>query len=70
LIVTSGAGWVQEMDGEKFAIKSGDVIWTPPGVKHWHGAGAASSMTHIAVTPVVAGKNVDWLEPVSDEQYR
>jgi quercetin dioxygenase-like cupin family protein len=70
LIVTSGTGWVQEEGGEKREIKPGDVIWTPPGVKHWHGATATTSMGHIAITSVVDGKNVDWAEKVSDEQYR
>src|SRR5829696_5775965 len=70
LIVTSGTGWVQEEGGQKREIKPGDVIWTPPGVKHWHGATAANSMSHIAITNVVDGRNVDWLEKVSDEQYR
>ena len=70
LIVTSGTGCVQEEGGEKREIKPGDVIWTPPGVKHWHGATAANSMSHIAITNMVDGKNVDWLEKVSDEQYR
>lgn len=69
LIVTSGKGWVQEEGGEKREIKPGDVIWTPPGVKHWHGAAPTNSMGHIAVTNVVDGKNVEWLEKVSDEQY-
>ena len=70
LIVTSGTGWVQEEGGEKREVKPGDVIWTPPGVKHWHGATATNSMSHIAITNMVDGKNVDWLEKVSDEQYR
>lgn len=70
LIVTSGTGWVQQEGGEKIEIKPGDVIWTPPGVKHWHGATSKNSMIHIAVTPSVDGKNVDWLEPVTDAQYR
>ncbi|MFC5357987.1 cupin domain-containing protein [Azospirillum himalayense] len=69
LIVTSGTGWVQEEGGQKHEIKPGDVIWTPPGVKHWHGATATNSMSHIAVTNMVEGKNVDWLEKVTDEQY-
>src|SRR4051812_40420547 len=50
LIVTSGTGWVQEEGGPKREIKPGDVIWTPPGVKHWHGATATTSMSHIAIT--------------------
>jgi quercetin dioxygenase-like cupin family protein len=70
LVITSGVGWVQEENGQKIEVKPGDVIWTPPGVKHWHGAQSDHSMTHIAVTPVVNGKNVDWMEPVTDVQYR
>ena len=69
LIVTSGSGWVQEWNGEKRRIGAGDVVWTPPGVKHWHGATPTSTMTHIAVQETVGGKNVEWLEPVTDEQY-
>ena len=70
LIVTSGVGWVQEWNGKKREIKPGDVIWTPPGVKHWHGATATNGMSHIAVTNMVDGRNVDLMEEVSDEQYR
>jgi quercetin dioxygenase-like cupin family protein len=70
LIVTAGTGWVQEEGGEKREIKPGDVIWTPPGVKHWHGATATTSMSHIAITNMVDGWNVDWLEKVSQDQYR
>src|SRR3954447_15928396 len=70
LIVTSGTGWVQEEGGEKREVKPGDVIWTPPGVKHWHGATATNFMSHIAITNMVGGKNAEWLEKVSDEQYR
>ncbi|MGA0598363.1 (R)-mandelonitrile lyase [Enterovirga sp. CN4-39] len=69
LIVTSGTGWVQEENGQKREIKPGDVIWTPPGVKHWHGATATNGMTHLAITETVNGKNVDWMEKVTDEQY-
>ena len=69
LIVTAGIGWVQQEGGEKQEIKVGDVVWTPPGVKHWHGATATSSMTHIAVVESLNGKNVNWMEKVSDEQY-
>src|SRR3954453_5671643 len=69
LIVTSGTGWVQEEGGEKREIKSGDVIWTPPGVKHWHGATATNAMSHIAITGIVDGKGADWMEKVSDAQY-
>ncbi len=69
LIVTSGKGWVQEEGGEKRVIEPGDVIWTPPDVKHWHGATATNSMSHIALTNVEDGENVVWMEKVSDEQY-
>jgi quercetin dioxygenase-like cupin family protein len=61
---------VQEEGGEKHEIKPGDVIWTLPDVKHWHGAPAISSMSHIAITNMRDGKNVEWLEKVSDDQYR
>ena len=70
LIVTFGTGWVQEEGGEKREIKPGDVIWTPPGVKHWHGATATNGVSHIAISNMVGGKNVDWMEHVSEEQYR
>ncbi len=69
LIVTAGTGYVQEEGGQKREIKPGDVIWTPPGVKHWHGATASSSVSHIALSNMKDGKNVDWLEKVTDEQY-
>lgn len=69
LIVTDGTGWVQEEGGEKREIKPGDVIWAPPGVKHWHGATATTGMRHIAITNMVDGKNVDWMEHVTDAQY-
>jgi quercetin dioxygenase-like cupin family protein len=70
LIVTAGTGWVQQEGGEKQEIKPGDVVWTPPGVKHWHGASATTAMTHTAITEGLDGKNVEWMEKVSDEQYR
>jgi quercetin dioxygenase-like cupin family protein len=69
LIVTSGTGWVQEWGGQKQAIQPGDVVWTPPGVKHWHGATANEGMTHIAMQEHVDGKVVEWMEQVSSEQY-
>ena len=69
LIVTAGTGYVQEEGGQKREIKPGDVIWTQPGVKHWHGAAPDSSMSHIAISNMRDGKNVDWLDKVSDEQY-
>lgn len=70
LIVTAGQGWVQEDSKERRIINPGDVVWIPAGVKHWHGATTTSPMAHIAVSYMHDGKNVDWFEPVSDEQYR
>ncbi|PWC38783.1 hypothetical protein TSO221_26215 [Azospirillum sp. TSO22-1] len=69
LIITNGTGWVQEEGGTKREIRPGDVIWTPPGVKHWHGATATNGMSHIAITNMADGKNVDWMEKVTDDQY-
>lgn len=69
LIVTAGAGRVQRWGAAVEAIRPGDTVWIPPGVKHWHGAGATTGMTHIAITEQLDGKNVDWLEQVTDEQY-
>ena len=70
LIVTSGLGWAQSEGGPIEEIRPGDVIWFPPGEKHWHGAAPTTAMTHIAVTEFLNDKNVDWMEKVSDEQYR
>jgi 4-carboxymuconolactone decarboxylase len=70
LIVTSGSGWVQTEGGPKEEIRPGDVVWIPAGEKHWHGATATSAMTHAAVAEALDGKTVDWMEKVSDEQYR
>lgn len=69
LIVTDGVGWVQQEGGEKIQIKTGDVILTPPGVKHWHGASAESGMTHTAIQEVKDGKNVEWMEHVTEQEY-
>jgi quercetin dioxygenase-like cupin family protein len=70
LIVTSGCGWTQ-CEGEPIVeIRAGDVIWCPPGHKHWHGATMTTSMTHIAVQEALNGKNVEWLYKVTDEQYQ
>lgn len=69
LVVTSGTGWTQEWGGKKRELHPGDVVWCPPGVKHWHGATSTTGMTHIAVQEVLDGKNVEWMEKVSDEQY-
>jgi 4-carboxymuconolactone decarboxylase len=69
LIVTAGAGRVQQWDGSVQEIRPGDVVRIPPGVKHWHGAAPTTAMTHIALTEELDGTNTDWLEKVSDEQY-
>ena len=69
LIVTYGKGWVQRDGGPKEEIRPGDVVWFPPGEKHWHGASPATAMTHIAIQEVQDGKVVDWMEQVSDTQY-
>ena len=70
LIVTSGCGWVQSEGQPKVEIRSGDVVWCPPNEKHWHGATPDTAMTHIAIQEALDGKVVEWLEKVSDEQYR
>lgn len=69
LLVTSGVGRTQEWEGPVEEIRAGDVIWCPPKIKHWHGASPATAMTHIAITGTVNGKNVVWMEKVTDEQY-
>ena len=69
LIVTSGCGLAQRWDGPIEQIRPGDVIWFPPGEKHWHGATATTAMTHIAIQEAQDGSPVTWLEKVSDEQY-
>ena len=69
LIVIAGCGRVQHEGGPVEEIRPGDVVWFPPGEKHWHGASATTAMTHIAVQETLDGKSVDWLEHVSDEQY-
>jgi quercetin dioxygenase-like cupin family protein len=70
LIVTAGCGWVQREGGPIEEVHPGDVIWFPPGEKHWHGATATTAMTHIAIQESLDGKVVEWLEQVSDEQYQ
>jgi len=69
LIVTSGCGLAQCEDGPIEEIRPGDVVWFPPGEKHWHGAAPTTGMTHIAIQEALNGKVVDWKEKVSDEQY-
>jgi len=70
LLITSGLGWVQHEGGPIEEVRPGDIVWFPPGLKHWHGAAPTTGMTHIAIQEAIGGKNVDWLEKVSDEQYR
>jgi quercetin dioxygenase-like cupin family protein len=70
LIVTFGVGRAQRWGGSIEEIRPGDVVWFPPGEKHWHGASATTAMTHIAIQETLNGKVVDWMEKVSDEQYR
>lgn len=70
LIVTAGCGWAQRDGGPVEEIRSGDVIWFPPGEKHWHGASATTAVTHIAIQEKLDGKAVEWMEKVSDEEYR
>lgn len=69
LVVVSGHGWVQCEGGPREEIRPGDVIWFEPGEKHWHGASATSAMTHIAIQEQLDRKAVDWLEPVTEDQY-
>lgn len=70
LIVTAGVGRVQVEGGTIEEIRPGDVVWFPPGVKHWHGAGPATAMTHIAIAEALDGKSVEWMEHVTEAQYR
>ncbi|MBW4330884.1 cupin domain-containing protein [Stakelama sp. CBK3Z-3] len=69
LIVTDGIGWTRCEGEEKVEIRAGDVIWCPPGHKHWHGATSDSAMTHIAIQESLDGSPVTWMEKVSDEDY-
>jgi quercetin dioxygenase-like cupin family protein len=70
LIVTAGCGLAQRWGGPIEQIRPGDVIWFPPGEKHWHGATPTTAVTHIAIQEQLDGKAVDWMEKVSDEQYQ
>jgi len=70
LIVTAGVGWVQQWGSQIQAIRPGDVVQIPPGVKHWHGATATTAMTHTAIQEALNGSPVDWMEQVSAEQYQ
>ena len=70
LIVTFGVGLAQSWGGPTEEIRPGDVVWFAPGEKHWHGATPTTGMTHIAIQEARNGKPVDWMEHVTDEQYR
>ena len=70
LLITAGLGWVQREGGPIEEVRPGDVVWFPPGLKHWHGATPTTPLTHVAIQEAFEGRNVDWLEKVSDEQYR
>ena len=70
LVVVAGLGWAQHDGGPVQELRPGDVVWFPPGERHWHGASAAVAMTHLAIQEKLDGTAVTWLEPVTDEQYR
>ena len=69
LIVTEGCGLAQREGGPLETLRPGDVVWFPPGEKHWHGATPTTAMTHLAIQERLAGHTVDWLEPVADDVY-
>lgn len=69
LIVTEGIGWVQERGGQRMEMRAGDVVWTPPGVVHWHGGSATNGVTHYGIQQYENGRNILWQGPVSDEEY-
>lgn len=69
-VVTAGSGLVQRSGGVVEGVRPGDVVWSPPGEKHWHGAAPTTAVTHIAIHEHLDGKAVDWMEKVSDEEYR
>jgi quercetin dioxygenase-like cupin family protein len=69
LIVTAGCGRVQRWGSPIEEVRPGDVVWIPPGEKHWHGANPTTAMTHVAIQEQLDGKAVEWMEQVSDEQY-
>ena len=69
LVVTSGLGWAQRKGGPVEEIRPGDIVWIPPGEKHWHGATATTAMSHIAIAESLNGSPVDWMEKVTDAEY-
>lgn len=70
LVVTSGTAWVQREGGPKQSINAGEAVWTPPGVKHWHGATLDGAMMHVAVAEALDGSRVTWFEQVTEQEYR
>lgn len=70
LVVTEGLGWTQVEGGSIEAFGAGDVIWCPPGVRHWHGATSTGAMAHIAIQEFENGSPVQWMEQVPDALYR
>jgi len=70
LIVIAGCGLAQRWDDTVEEIHTGDVVWFPPGEKHWHGATSTTAMTHIAIQEQLGGKTAEWMEKVSDKQYQ
>lgn len=70
LVVTAGCGVVQSWGGPVRVIRPGDVVWCPPGEKHWHGAMPHTAMIHIAIQEALDGKVIEWMEKLSDDQYR
>jgi quercetin dioxygenase-like cupin family protein len=69
IIITAGCGWVQVDGGPREEVRPGDIVWFPPGARHWHGATATIGMSHIAISEALDGKTVDWMEKVTDEEY-
>jgi quercetin dioxygenase-like cupin family protein len=69
LYVIAGVGRVQTKGGPMREIRPGDVVWIPPGEKHWHGGSPTASMTHIAMQESLNGTHADWMEPVTDAEY-
>lgn len=69
LFVTAGCGWVQREGGPVEVVRPGDVVWFPPGERHWHGATATTGMTHVAIQEELDGRTADWLAPVADAEF-
>jgi quercetin dioxygenase-like cupin family protein len=70
LLVTAGCGIIQAEGGPAQIIRPGDVIWTPPGIKHWHGALSTVAMSHISITEKINGSSVNWMQHVTDQEYQ